>query len=221
MPFRRYRNLVVTNPLPAPAPGEFAAVERELGVALPEAPRGFLAAAHGARVDFVVDAAEAGEVFCLGGVFLLAVDAHGKYGYGTLLGELRAHRHDRRLPPGVLPFAQGDGDVWQYLDLTPEGGGRVVGYFEGMPFWAGGRSESAYLTLAPSLNEYLDALRPDEDDSVDNLRHALRHGRADAVAATVEFLDLALPGWEERHPDLAAQAAALVAAGQRSSGDEG
>ena len=160
----RYHHVVIQNPLPSPGPEELTAVEQELGAALPALFAEFLTIAHGGTCDFVFDAD--GETISLGRIFRLERDPDSElrlgYDYGTILGELGAEREAKRLPKQVLPFAQGGGDVWIYLDLTPEGSGRIVAFLQGLPDWTGLRQESAFVEVAPSFNAFLESLRVNE-----------------------------------------------------------
>ena len=100
-------------------------------------------------------------------------DDKGEYGSHTLLGELHNERQYKRLPKQVLPFAQGEGDVILYLDLTPEGNGRIVAFLEGLPAWAGKPQQGAFFEVAPSFAAFLDALEPDEQNWIELLQNAL------------------------------------------------
>ena len=51
-----------------------------------------------------------------------------------------------------------------YLDLTPEGQGRVVAFVTGLPEWAGKRQESQFIQVASSFSEYIDKLYVDEEE---------------------------------------------------------
>lgn len=113
----------------------------------------------------------------------------------TLVGQIRSGREYAQLPVGVLPFARDGGGSVVYLDLSPEGRGRVVAFVHGLPPRAGVRTESAYVELAGSFDEYVDELRPDREAVLDHLEHdteELPH-----VEAWEAFLDVAIPEWRD------------------------
>lgn len=198
--FVRFRHILIEDPLGPFRAEELAQVEQELGAALPVAFTEFLAVAQGGTSEYVLDAE--GEEISLGSIFRVGTNERGEYGYGTLLGELREHRREKRLPQQVLPFSQGGGDVWFYLDLTPEGSGRVVVFLQGLPEWTGRSQDSRFVQVAPSFNAFLDSLRVDESYAIDNLRNALAQGRQDWITANVEYLEFCLPQWRQEYPDL-------------------
>jgi hypothetical protein len=201
--FVRFRDVLIENPLGPFLSEELAKVEQELGPALPKGFTDFLRAAHGGRMDYSFEAE--GEEISIGRIFLVGPDNRGQYGFGTLLGELREHQ-SMGIPPQVLPFAQGGGDVRFYLDLTPEGGGSVVIYLKELPEWTGRTQESAFVQIAPSFDAFLDSLRLDESEYIDTLRTALASGTTEWITESLEHLDLLVPQWRKKYPDLAADA---------------
>lgn len=80
-----------------------------------------------------------------------------------------------------------------YLDLTPEGNGRVVAYVEGLPGWAGKRTESAFIEIAASFDDYVSKLRIDIEAVVDQLQNYAKE--LSHIVATEEWLDIGLEGW--------------------------
>jgi hypothetical protein len=206
----RFRHVLIKNPLGPFLPEELNKVEQELGAALPALFTEFLTVAHGGTVEFIANA-ESEEV-SLGMVFAVGPDKQGEYGNGTLLGELRKHRAEMGIPHQVLPFSQGGGDAWHYLDMTPEKGGSVVIYLEGLPEWTGRSDESAFVQVAPTFEAFLNALHVDESDAIGNLRNALAKGHKDWTAANLEYLQLCLPEWRQTYPELAADAESAVPA---------
>ncbi len=191
--YARYRHLAIEDQKPAPSEGELDAVEAELGAALPESFREFLKVAHGGYIEYVVDV-PVGEnsteelSFC-------GIHEVGDGEYGTLQGEMRICREHQGIPEGVLPFARDGGSSMVFLDLTSEGGGRVVAYVQGLPEWTGLRTESAFVELASSFDEYVDMLRIDRGAALDHLKHDATE--LDHVAATEEWLDIGMPAWRQ------------------------
>ncbi len=111
----------------------------------------------------------------------------------TFIGEIRSGREYAKITKGVLPFARDGGGSVVYLDLTPQGNGRVVAFVEGLPGWAGKRTESTFIEVASSFDEYVNKLRVDIEAVIDHLENdatELSH-----VMATEEWLDIGLPNW--------------------------
>lgn len=132
------------------------------------------------------------EPLCFGSVF--SAD-DGDFLDGTFVGEIRAARQYQEAPPGILPFARNGGGSMVYLDLTEEGKGRVVAFVEGLPEWTGLRTQSAFIELASSFDEYVDKLRIDREMVIDQLQQdakTIAH-----VDATEEWLDIGMPLWRE------------------------
>lgn len=161
MTYTRFRHLAIEQAKAAPTEEQLAAMEGLLGVGLPTSFREFLTVANGAYIDYVVDVPLPGgktEELSFCGIF--SAD-QGDFCDETFLGEIRSEREYKKIPPQVLPFARDGGASTAYLDLTPEGGGRVVAYVHGLPEWTGLRTESAFVELAPSFDGYVDLLRVD------------------------------------------------------------
>ncbi|HJL47011.1 MAG TPA: hypothetical protein RMG45_14270, partial [Polyangiaceae bacterium LLY-WYZ-15_(1-7)] len=116
-------------------------------------------------------------------------------GWGTLLFELeQARTNVFQLPPRILPIAEG----WSapvFLDLTPEGAGRVVVFRRGLPGWTGLPTDSAWLDVAPSFEAYLNALELDREE----LAHEVANSPTTSahVAAWETHLDLLAPDWRD------------------------
>jgi hypothetical protein len=71
----------------------------------------------------------------------------------------------------------------------------VVAFVTGLPEWTGLRTESAFIELASSFDEYVAKLRIDRDTVIDQLlddASNLSH-----VDATEEWLDIGMPRWRE------------------------
>jgi hypothetical protein len=119
----------------------------------------------------------------------------GSFCDGTFVGEIRSGREYIKIPAGVLPFARDGGGSMVYLDLSPDGGGRVVAFVEGLPEWAGRRTESAFIEIAASFDEYVDKLRIDREAVIDTLTHDA--SEPSHLQATEEWLDIGMPNWRE------------------------
>lgn len=132
---------------------------------------------------------------------LVAVKGRG-YPVETIFDELRHARLVYELPRQVLPFGMCGGDVPLFLDLTADGGGRVVVYLRGLPEWAGKRQTSAFVEVAGSFDEFLRQLRLDEKECIECLVNALESGNVQAIAYGTSFLDLALPQWRMTYGEL-------------------
>lgn len=153
------RRLEVEDPLPAPTAEELAAVEAELGVPLPPEFVAFLAQANGGRLDYSFDVPVPGGA--------LPVSFHSLHhtrrpsalrpSPGSMLHELSAERRTKGVARELLPFASDGGASVVFLDLTPEGSGRVVAYVEGLPGWDGD-PHSAFVVLAGSFAAFLERL---------------------------------------------------------------
>jgi hypothetical protein len=85
---------------------------------------------------------------------------------------------------------------------------------ESLPAWTGLRQESAFVEDAPDVDTYIAHLYLDEEYVVEALEEAVRRGNDEQIQANVEYLDLALPGWPEKHPDLYAKAGNHTEAGR-------
>lgn len=187
MNYTRFRHLAIERAKPAPTEGELAAIESLLGASLPASFREFLRVANGGYLEYVVDVpvgdGKTEELsFC--GIFSTE---EGDFCDETFMGEIRSAREYQKVPQGVLPFARDGGGSLVYLDLSPEGRGRVVAFVEGLPEWTGLRTESAFIELASSFDEYVNKLR------IDHLKHyaqSIKH-----VDATEEWLDIGIPSW--------------------------
>lgn len=202
MSYSRYRHVAIEDAKPAPTARQIAAVERVLGASLPTSFVEFLAVANGGYCEYVVDVPlgdGSTEEMSFCGIF--SVD-EGTFCDETLVGEIRAGREYAKIPEGVLPFARDGGGSILYLDLSPEGRGRVVAFVTGLPDWAGSRSESALVELAPSFDAYVDSLRIDRAAVLDHLEHDVTE--LAQVEAIEEWLDIGCPNWRRDDGELVA-----------------
>lgn len=153
------RRLEVEDPLPPPTAGEIAAIEEALGARLPPGFVAFLADANGGRLDYSFDVPAGGQT--------VPVSFHSlhhtrrplpwKPSPGAMLHEIEAERRTKGVARELLPFASDGGASVVFLDLTPEGNGRVVAYVEGLPGWDGDPA-SAFVVLASDFAAFAAAL---------------------------------------------------------------
>jgi hypothetical protein len=191
--YTRFRHLAIERAKPAPAERQLAAIEDLLGASLPGSFRQFLQVANGGYLEYIVDVPVGdgrSEALSFCGIFS-AED--GDFCDETFVGEIRSAREYQKIPPGVLPFARDGGGSVAYLDLSPEGRGRVVAFVEGLPEWTGLRTESAFIELAPSFDDYVSKLRIDRGAVIDHLLHDAQN--IEHVDATEEWLDIGMPSW--------------------------
>jgi cell wall assembly regulator SMI1 len=193
--YARFRHLAIERAKPAPTVEQLAAIEDLLGARLPTSFREFLQVANGGYLEYVIDVPFGdgkSEPLSFCGIFS-AED--GDFCDETFVGEIRSSREHQKIPPGILPFARTGGGSMVYLDLSPEGNGRVVAFVEGLPEWTGLRTKSGYFELASSFDEYVDKLRIDREVVIDHLTHdAKTEGH---IHATEEWLDIGMPSWRE------------------------
>jgi cell wall assembly regulator SMI1 len=159
--FTQFRHLAIEQAKPAPTNEQLTAIEELLGARVPASFREFLQVANGGYLEYVMDVPFADgrtETLSFCGIFSTKV---GHFCDGTFVGEIRASREYQKVPPGVLPFAQDGGGSMVYLDLSPTGKGRVVAFVQGLPEWTGLQTESQFLELAASFDEYVSKLRSD------------------------------------------------------------
>ena len=183
-------------------------MEEALGASLPGSFREFLRAAGGGALEYVIDVPTprgGTEARTFGSIF----SAHAS-DPENLLRELVSARELIKAPPGVLPFARDGGGSVVYLDLSPEGRGRVVAFLAGRPAWTGRERASGFVELATSFDAYVEKLRIDREYVIESLEQDV--SAPSHVDATEEWLDIGMPGWRERDAELAA---AVVAARAR------
>jgi hypothetical protein len=211
--YSRFRHLAIERAKPAPTEEQIRAIEALLGARLPASFREFLCVANGGYIEYVIDVPMGGgttEPLCFCGIFSAE---KGTFCDETFLGEIRAGREYSKIPAGVLPFARDGGGSIVYLDLSDEGHGRVVAFVEGLPEWTGLRTESTFIELAPSFDEYVDKLHIDRGDVIRQLAEDVKD--VSHVDATEEWLDIGMPNWRD-DPEVVE---AVHAARQRVGGD--
>ncbi|MBK8583491.1 MAG: SMI1/KNR4 family protein [Flavobacteriales bacterium] len=193
MIYSRYRQIAFETASPPPSVEELTAISSEIRAELPLSFVDFIRVANGAQInDYVIevemhDGSTEEMSFC--SFFSSAASSKP----GCFLGEIRMARENQGLPFGVLPFARDGGGSMAFLDLSATGAGRVVAYIHGLPLWAGLRTDSQFVELAASFDEYLSRLRLDIDGVLDSL--AFDTSAIDHVLATEELLDIGLPLW--------------------------
>ena len=195
MIYSRYRHLAIDRAKPAPTPVQLTSIERLLGAQLPTSFREFLQVANGGYIEYMIDVPfddGKSEPLCFCSMFCAD---EGNFLDGTFAGEINSARQYQKVPTGILPIARDGGGSMLYLDLSPEGKGRVVAFVEGLPEWTGLRTQSAFIELASSFDEYVDKLRIDRETLVDQLRQDVKTERH--VDATEEWLDVGMPKWRE------------------------
>src|SRR5262249_26694197 len=187
--------LAIKRAKPPPTESELAIIETLLGAHLPASFRDFLRVANGGYLEYVIDVATGPgktQPLCFGHLFSAG---KGTFCDRTFVGEIRTAREYQKVPQGVLPFARDGGGSLVYLDLSPKGNGRVIAFVIGLPEWTGSRTESAFIELASSFDEYVAKLRIDRDDVIDRLAHDATD--MSHVEATEEWLDIVMPRWRE------------------------
>jgi len=194
MEITQYRHLVVDRALPPPTDDEIADLEFALGAIVPASFREFLEHANGASLNYVFEVTfPDGETALEDAGTVLRLGQH-RGPYETFPGELKTAREIMKIPPAVLPFARAGGNML-FLDLRDEEQGRVIGFIHGLPTWTGRRSDSNYVEVAKSFNEFVEKLQLNRDSVLDQIEHdvaSLEH-----VEAWETWLDRALPAWRD------------------------
>jgi hypothetical protein len=193
MMYTRYRHLVIDEAHSPPTDTQVAAIETTLGATLPESFRNFLSVANGGYLEYCIDVptgAGKSEPLSFSRIFATS-------GAETFINEILRSRERMKTPPGVLPFArEDDGSSIVFLDLSPEGSGRVVAFVQGLPDWTGLRTETAFVELASSFDDYIAKLYMDRDDLIDRLERWDVDDTSD-IDAIEESLDVVMPQWRE------------------------
>ena len=151
----KYKHLEIEDAKGAPSPEDVAAIEALLGRPLPPDFLDFLSVANGAYLDYCVRVPPGDEFVRFYDVFLAGENEPGQH-YATFIREIEMERAHREIPKEFLPFASNGAHAVVYLDLTPEGNGRVIASLKGY-VWTGGRDDG-YIVLAPSFAEYTEML---------------------------------------------------------------
>jgi len=193
MSYTKYRHLAIEHAKAPPSESQLRAIEDELGAKLPLSFKQYLDVANGGYLEYEIDVPTGtGEFEPVSFCGLFSADI-GNFCDETFIGEIRSGREYTKIPHGVLPFARDGGGSIVYLDLSSEGKGRVVAFVEGLPSWASKRTESAFIELASSFDEYVDKLKLDLDAVVDHLEYDI--AELSDIAAIEERLNIGLPDW--------------------------
>jgi hypothetical protein len=200
--YSRFRHLAIEGAKPAPTEAQVARIETLLGASLPISFRDFLRVANAGYLEYAVDVPFGdGKSESLSFCSIFSAE-DGDICDETFVGEIRSARQSQKIPHGVLPFARDGGGSMVYLDLSPEGRGRVVAFVEGLPEWTGLRTQSAFVELASSFDEYVSKLYIDREAVIDRLMHDASNVRH--VDLTEEWLDIGMPFWRHDCDMLAA-----------------
>ncbi|MBI1889933.1 MAG: SMI1/KNR4 family protein [Burkholderiales bacterium] len=213
MSYTIYRHLAIEGAKPPPTESQLRVIEDELGAKLPLSFKEYLNVANGGYLEYMIDVPiGTGQIEGLSFCGLFSADI-GTFCDETFVGEIRSGREYTKIPKGVLPFARDGGGSIVYLDLTSEGNGRVVAFVEGLPGWAGKRTESAFVQLASSFDEYVDKLKIDLDAVIDHLENDA--SKLSHITATEEWLDIGLPNWRSNSSLISALQVARERIGQQ------
>ena len=155
----RHPHVEVEAPKAPPTAEEIGAIEAALGETLPGELLELFSVANGGKLDYTFELpTEAGPFpLCFYSLDSTRRPSPGRSPSGLVLHELDVERRLKALRPGLLPIAGDGGTSVLYVDLAPEGRGRVVAYVEGLPAW-NGTPEGCFVDVAPDLDAYLGAL---------------------------------------------------------------
>lgn len=188
-----YRNIAFDNVGRPGSTSEMAALEDTLGAPLPKDFFDFLSVVGGGLCEFSIDVPLPG-----GGTRTINLrDWHGFECKTTFSEALRFAQITFQTPQDVLPIANSNWEDFAFLDLTHEGGGRIVTFVMGQPAWPGWNPEAIFVTVAESFAELLDRMYLD-DDTVELLQEEL----GDEDDQRIErILDVGRPGWRTASPE--------------------
>lgn len=179
----------------APATAQaIAAIEQQLGCALPEDYKHFLQQCNGGCLDYDIPLQfEDGSTEFLSFSALYSADIAADWESNPF--ELVQQKQHSDFPAsGVLPIARDGGSSVLYLDLRD--GYKVVAYVQGLPGWTGKRQQDALVMVAESFDDYLLQLTL-SDETIE--QHILRFDVNDiTAAATLEWFDSAGLAWREK-----------------------
>lgn len=196
-PMTHYKRLVIDNFAGEPSEADIKAIEEELGVSLPPDFVEFLKVANGGSTQFSV------KVPTPDGEWIMMENVYNAFSNPkiphqiTFLDGIKWERESHAIPQEVFPFADGGGGSLFYLDLTPEGNGRVVVFFHSLPAWTRRRQEDEFIPLAASFTEFIDSLTIDPEVAEMMVEDAIDSQDDEQIARTRTLLDNGLPGWRE------------------------
>lgn len=161
---RTYKHLKIEGAKEPPTLEEIKEIENNLGAKLPQDFLDFLNVANGGYINFSIDINGEPISFC--SIHSSGKNENGEYGYGTFIGEMLSDRENIiSIPEKVLPFAlDGGNSSGVYIDLTPEGNGRIVAFVHGLPEWTGRERQDKFVEIAANFNQYLELLYENDDD---------------------------------------------------------
>lgn len=164
---RTFKHLKIKNTNEPPTLEEIKEIEEYLGAKLPQDFLDFLNVANGGYINYSIDIDGEPISFC--SIHRTGKNQNGEYGYGTFIGEMLFDRENViSIPEKVLPFAlDGGNSSGVYLDLTPEGNGRIVAFVHGLPEWTVRERQDKFVEIAPSFSKYVELLyENDESDFI-------------------------------------------------------
>ncbi len=198
--YTEHKGLYIRDAMAPPDEAELQALEDKLQARLPDSFRAFLKAANGGDLfGYALDIAHPEKPVSRCFSTLYGTKPRNEVnGFGHFDKELELSREAAGLPQQVLPFARDDSGCEIYLDLTEEGGGRVVAFVLGIPGHDDQPEDNAWVTVALSFEDFLKQLYVDEEDLQVRLDQAVQEGDQREQARLVDFLDRALPDWRAR-----------------------
>ncbi len=198
--YKEYCGIWFTNPLDRPTEQEIAALEANLQAKLPASFRAYLDVANGATLfGYALDIAHPEKPVSRAFSTLYGTrPRNAANGMGSFEKELELSREAAQLPRQVLPFARDDSGCEAYLDLTPEGNGRVVVFVMGIPGHDDQPEDNAWVTVALSFEDFLKQLYVDVEDLAVRMEQAVREKDLAEQTRLTDFLDRALPDWKNR-----------------------
>jgi hypothetical protein len=192
-----FRNLIIDDTNPPPSPELVAELEDELGCKLPADYRHFLDACNGGHAQYEVNVKfddGTSEALSFNSFYSVAPGS-----WGTLPFELDNVRDQPGFPDQkVLPIACDGGSSVLFLDLRKEC--RVVAFVHGLPAWTGLRQKDTLVTVAPTFNDYLDALYISDDAIVDAITHF--DPKYNVPEMMAEWFDTRSPNWRTKHAEI-------------------
>lgn len=198
---RWYRDRLVGGPFRPFDPARCAALEREIGLALPPAYRSFLEAAGGGKLDYLVrvPACEPEPVQSFDDLYQLGSDSAGGNSSGTLLSVYRRSRDgwlaENVSLTGLLPIACNGGGDTLFLDLNPATHGQLHGFVHAID-WPGYLDHHVFTKVADDFDSYLDSLFIDPGIAECAWADVVHSDPSDPWRRTVEeWLDRELPAW--------------------------
>lgn len=193
--YGKYKHIAIDDVSHQPKKSELKAIEDLLGTELPEDFLEFLNVANGGYIEYVIDVSfREGKTEPLSFCSIFSTEP-GDFCDETFIGEIKSEREYAKIPNKILPFARDGGGSIVYLDLTDEGNGRVVAFVQGLPEWTGLRTESEFIQLAASFEEYIRKLRIDRNLLIDQIQNDV--SQISHIDATLEWLEIGMPDWRK------------------------